>query len=72
MSDKEITEFSEKLQQGLDMAERKMLEEKALHDQDIIVCADDGSIQRIPAKEAMSSLSEWMYFFSDNKTNKYM
>ncbi|MCR5425115.1 MAG: ribosome recycling factor [Bacteroidales bacterium] len=58
MSDKEITEFSEKLQQGLDMAERKMLEEKALHDQDIIVCADDGSIQRIPAKEAMSSLSE--------------
>jgi hypothetical protein len=40
------------------MAERKMLEEKALHDQDIIVCADDGSIQRIPAKEAMSSLSE--------------
>ena len=44
MSDKDILEFSQKLKQGLDIAERRMLEEKALHGQDIIVCNDEGTI----------------------------
>lgn len=57
MSDKDILEFSQKLQQGLDLAERRMLEEKALRGQDIIVCNDDGIIQRIPARKVMEALS---------------
>ena len=57
MSDKDILEFSQKLKRGLDLAERRMLEEKALHGQDIIVCNDDGIIQHIPAKKALEALA---------------
>ena len=57
MTDKDIMEFSQKLQQGLDLAERRMLEEKALRGQDIIVCNDDGIIQRIPARNAIEALA---------------
>lgn len=56
MSNKEIEEFGEKLQYGLDLAERRMLEEKALHGQDIVVCDSTGEIQRIPASEALKKL----------------
>ena len=56
MSDKEIQVFAEKLQFGLDIAERRMLEEKALHGQDIVVCHTDGTIHSIPANEAIKAL----------------
>ena len=56
MSNKEIAEFGEKLQYGLDLAERGMLEEKALHGEDIVVSTDKGSIQRIPASEAIKNI----------------
>lgn len=56
MSDKEIQEFAEKLHKGLDIAERRMLEEKALHGQDIVVCHADGTIHRVPAEEAIKAL----------------
>ncbi|MBQ9863785.1 MAG: ribosome recycling factor [Bacteroidales bacterium] len=56
MSDKEIQEFAEKLQQGLNIAERRMLEEKALRGQDIVVCHIDGTIHRVPANEAIKAL----------------
>jgi len=56
MSDKEIEEFAERLQYGLNIAERRMLEEKALHGQDIVVCHTDGSIHQVPAKEAIKAL----------------
>lgn len=56
MSDKDIQEFAETLQYGLGIAERRMLEEKALRGQDIVVCHKDGSIHRIPAKEAIKAL----------------
>ena len=56
MSDKDIQEFAEKLHYGLDIAERRMLEEKALHGQDIVVCHTDGTIHRVPAEEAIKAL----------------
>ena len=56
MSDKDIQEFAERLQYGLDLAERRMLEEKALHGQDIVVCHTDGTIHRVPAEEAIKAL----------------
>lgn len=56
MSDKDIIEFGEKLQYGLALAERRMLEEKALRGQDIVVCDPQGVIHRIPAQEALAAL----------------
>lgn len=56
MSDNDIQEFAEKLNYGLDLAERRMLEEKALHGQDIVVCHTDGTIHRVPAQEAIKAL----------------
>ena len=56
MSDKEILDFSERLNRGLRLAERRMLEDKALHNKDIVVCSDDGVIRRVPAIQVMASL----------------
>jgi|GEM_PF-1314736 len=56
MSDKEIEEIAEKLQEGLHIAERRMLEEKALRGQDIVVCHTDGTIHTVPAQEAIKTL----------------
>lgn len=55
MSDKEVKEFSEKLKRGLELAEKRMLQEKALRGQDVIVCGDDNIIRRIPAKEVIAN-----------------
>ena len=45
MSDKEVKEFSEKLRSGLEIAEKRMLEEKALRGEDIIVSSDGKTIE---------------------------
>ena len=52
MSDKE---FSEKLKYGLELAEKRMLQEKALRNEDVIVCDADNIIRRIPAKEVIAN-----------------
>ena len=55
MSDKEFKEFSEKLKYGLELAEKRMLQEKALRNEDVIVCDADNIIRRIPAKEVIAN-----------------
>lgn len=55
MSNKEIKDFSEKIRHGLEIAEKRMLEEKALHGQDVIVCDAYNNIQRIPAREVLAN-----------------
>ena len=57
MTEQEIIELQAKIDEGLRLAERRMLQEKALHREDIIVCNDDGIIQRIPAKKALEALA---------------
>lgn len=54
MSNKEVQDLAERLRDGLAIAEQKMLEEKALRGQDVIVCDDNDNIQRIPAKELLA------------------
>ena len=54
MSNKEIKEFSEKLKHGLVIAEKRMLQEKALHDESVVVCDKEGNIKRIPAKQVIA------------------
>ena len=61
MTDEEIKELSEKIQYGLRIAERRMLEEKALHGQDIVVCDENNNIKRIPAKEALDKLNKELF-----------
>ena len=55
MSDKEAREFTEKLNRGLEIAEKRMLHEKALRGEDVIVCGNDNIIRRIPAKEVIAN-----------------
>lgn len=55
MSNKEITELSEKFKRGLEIAERRMLEEKALRGQNVIVCDTENNIQHISARQILSS-----------------
>ena len=62
MTDEEFEELSEKLQYGLRLAERRMLEEKALHGQDIVVCGDDNIIKRISSQEALDNLNKLFPF----------
>lgn len=48
-------EFSEKLKAGIELAGKRMLQEKALRGEDIIVCDADNNIQRIPASQVIAS-----------------
>ena len=50
MSEQEIKELEEKIISGLQLAEKRMLQEKALHDECVIVQNSNGVIQHIPAK----------------------
>ena len=54
MSGKEVKEFIDKLDAGLKLAEKRMLQEKALRDETIVIYSEDKGIQRIPAKQVIS------------------
>lgn len=54
MSNKEIQEFNEKLRKGLELAEKRMLQEKALRGQSVVVCDADNNIREIPAKQVIA------------------
>ncbi|MBR3577986.1 MAG: hypothetical protein IKN98_04310 [Bacteroidales bacterium] len=54
MSEKEFKEFQDKLDKGLLLAEKQMLEEKALHGQSVVVMNDDGKIIHIPASQVLA------------------
>ena len=53
MSNKEVHALAEKIRKGLEIAERQMLEEKALRGQDVVICDDNNNIQRIPASQLL-------------------
>ena len=44
-------EFAEKLKAGIELAGKRMLEEKARRGEDIIVSSDGMTIKRIPAQQ---------------------
>lgn len=48
-------EFSEKVKAGIELAGKRMIQEKALRGEDIIVSADGKIIRRIPAGQIMES-----------------
>ena len=51
----EIKEFTAKLEKGLRIAEKRMLEEKALHNETVVVSNSEGKIEYIPAKEVLAA-----------------
>ena len=53
MSDKEYKELSKKIDDGLLLAEKRMLQEKALRGECVVVCDKDNNIQRIPAQQVI-------------------
>ena len=55
MSNKEVQALAERIKEGLEIAEREMLEEKALRGQDVVVCDDNNNIQRIPASQVIAN-----------------
>ena len=55
MTDKEIQDLTDKLEKGLRLAERRMLEEKALHNETVVVSNAEGKIEYIPAKDVLAS-----------------
>lgn len=56
MSEDERKELSEKLRYGLALAERRMLEEKALRDECVIQASQDGEIKSVPARTVLHDL----------------
>ena len=54
MSENEVLEYSKKLNEGLKLAEKRMLQEKALRNEDIIVSSDGVTIRRIPARQILA------------------
>ena len=54
MSDKEYKELSKKIDNGLLLAEKRMLQEKALRGESVVVCDRNNNIRRIPAKQVIA------------------
>lgn len=53
MSEREIEDFLEKVEQGLLESQQIMLREKALHNQDVVIMNDMGDIVHVSAKEVL-------------------
>ncbi len=45
--------LTEKIERGIRIAQKRMLEEKALHNRDVVVADANGVIRHIPAKEIL-------------------
>ncbi len=54
MSDKEVKEFMDKLDAGLKLAEERMLQEKSLRGETVVVYIEDKGIQHIPASQVIA------------------
>lgn len=53
MSNKEVNELIEKIDAGLKLAEEKMLKEKSLRGETVVVYTEDEGIHRVPASEML-------------------
>ncbi len=54
MLNKEVQDFNEKLRKGLELAEKRMLQEKALRNQNVVICDADDNIRYVPAKQVIA------------------
>lgn len=54
MSDKEVKEFMNLLDAGLKLAEERMLQEKSLRGENIVIYTEEKGIQHIPASQIIA------------------
>ena len=54
MSDKEVKDFMARLDMGLKLAEKRMLQEKALRGETVVVYTEEEGIQYIPAQQLIA------------------
>lgn len=52
--------LGDQLEQGIKIARKRMLQEKALHNQDVIMSDRKGGIIRMPAKEALVKYEKYL------------
>ena len=57
MSDKEYKDLSKKIDSGLLLAEKRMLQEKALRGESVVICDKNNNIQSIPAQQVIAENS---------------
>lgn len=55
MSNREIQVFSEKIRLGLELAEMRMLQDKALRGESVVVCDSNNNIMYIPAQQVIDN-----------------
>lgn len=51
-----MNELNEKIWEGLELAQRRMIEEKALHGEEVVSSQEDGTIVRTPARQLLKQL----------------
>lgn len=56
---KHLSEMGRKIERGIFLARKRMLHEKALHGQDLILADDNGNIVRVPAKDIIANHKEF-------------
>ena len=54
MSDKEVKEFINLLNAGLKLAEERMLQEKSLRGENVVIYTEEKGIQHIPASQSIA------------------
>ena len=55
MSDKEVKEFMDKLDAGLKLAEQRMLQEKTLRGESLIIYTEEYGIQHVAPQQFLNS-----------------
>ena len=55
MSNKEIKDFTSKLEAGQQIAEKQMMEEKAVRNETIVVTNAEGKIEYLSAKDVLAT-----------------
>lgn len=55
MSDKEVKEFMDKLDAGLKLAEQRMLQEKFLRGEPLIIYTEENGIQHVSPQQFLNS-----------------
>ena len=59
MSDKEVNEFTEKLRNGLLLAEKQLLQERAARGETVILSDDHGNPIAVPARDIIAANKEY-------------
>ena len=55
MSNKEADEFVKKLNAGLELAEKRMLQEKSSRGENVVIYTEDKGIHHIPARQVIAN-----------------